>query len=470
MATPPLQPPGWDLLSSVENDKHSYCPTPFTTSGLETQDLSAPTPVQYVDSQDREQWARSVSVISQSLTIQTLAFVQLKNWSREAIPDKSNPNCIYYDIEWIVVVEKTTPTRNTKTTISKNTDHDIVLEPRSYGTTVLVPELDEVLQRKFPLPRSGEIKDTEITVSAIGRLEVEFVREYPKTNIDWSEVWKQLLKRSDSFKKKKRLRVKVKFRYADVADQRANSFKKRGREAKGTATQNQLAICFAEQAVTGKPPDWQVAYAKRRCPGRPACLGDHEYCLVHPKTRKRHVLRTHHMRILVNHEAIDKSSEDYREIPPELIKLLDEEEDKRRKKEQDHKIMTTGTTAIQITNVVPGHSTPELQHVKKVQRKPIDIFGYADDNIQEYCDWHSLSYKKASLKAGVQRAAEFLIEGGFKLELLHDDPIADYLSEQGKVPLGIAKAIMNPSCIDAWFDEQDVKRRMLTPTQDLTVS
>jgi hypothetical protein len=136
-----------------------------------------------------------------------------------------------------------------------------------------------------------------VVVKVTGRTDDDFAAQDETMNIYWAEIKQRLLKWSYLFHKPKRLTVSIIFRYVEVSPVAAtNAFRARGRQAEGTATQQQQTELSAEveakQARTGQPAAWQLVYALFHCPGPPCDLKP--WCWFDSEKSKRYELKSHH--------------------------------------------------------------------------------------------------------------------------------------------------------------------------------
>jgi len=83
----------------------------------------------------------------------------------------------------------------------------------------------------------------------------------------------------------------------------------------------------------------------------------------------------------------------------------------------------------------------------------LDIPGFLDEHVEEYCTWQQSRVKKPSLKVEYKKACDVMIEDGMDLDLIRQDPNPDFLTKKG-VKRGIAKHIVGD--IDYWVEK--VKR------------
>jgi hypothetical protein len=90
-----------------------------------------PTPGLHIDSQQERRWTRSVSRSVSESRPQSLGFVRMEDWDRDASYDAAPSEFIHYRISWRLMINKIV--------VSRNTIEDIVLEPTSYGPRIRPP-------------------------------------------------------------------------------------------------------------------------------------------------------------------------------------------------------------------------------------------------------------------------------------------------------------------------------------------
>ena len=442
MATPPISAQDWPLSPSVEGRSQLFnvSATPSLVDGQQPRYSNAPTPPLYIDSQGRQRWSRSISVVSQELQPQTLTFVQLRDWDRESRYDEVPPTCIHYSIEWKVMVNRKV--------ILKDTEQDIVLEPAAYWQSILQPRLEELLREKILPPRAVRADDTEVVVSVTKRAERDLVKQFKATNIKWSVVREQLIAWSDLFERGKKLRVNICTRYVDIGpaagvDRVGSNTRRAGK----SATQNQLAErgaqIDAEEATTGQPSAWRDVYALMRCPGPPCTY--QPWCWRDSLTNKRYKLKTHHLRALVNYVEKKNKLYSHDDIPEDLRQQIYREEESTQSKQ-----LTTASSnvpSIQITNVLPSHASPEPEKERRPEGKHLLIPGLRDVAVQDYCEWQQSQVRDESLKAEFQNAGNVVVAEGYDLEQINEDQDPEFLIKQG-VKRGIARRFVND--IENW--------------------
>lgn len=83
----------------------------------------------------------------------------------------------------------------------------------------------------------------------------------------------------------------------------------------------------------------------------------------------------------------------------------------------------------------------------------LNIPGFRDDAVKEYCAWQQSQVKEPALKAGFQTACGVIIKKGFSLELIRRNPNPKFLIDED-IQEGIAEHVV--SDIDYWFE--NIKR------------
>ena len=119
--------------------------------------------------------------------------------------------------------------------------------------------------------------------------------------------------------------------------------------------------------------------------------------------------------------------------------IYKEEEQSEQRKQANNTVPSSGILPIQITNVLPSHASVGAETAPKTEVSPVEISGFRDESVQDYCDWQQSQVRKPSLKAEFQKATDFVVERGLDLELLHEDQNPQFLIEEGGVPVGIAR-------------------------------
>jgi hypothetical protein len=80
----------------------------------------------------------------------------------------------------------------------------------------------------------------------------------------------------------------------------------------------------------------------------------------------------------------------------------------------------------------------------------LDIPGFRDEAVEDYCSWQQSKVKKPTLKVEYKKACDMIIEAGMDLELIHQDPNPEFLIERG-IKRGIAQRVVGD--IDEWVQK-----------------
>jgi hypothetical protein len=214
----------------------------------------------------------------------------------------------------------------------------------------------------------------------------------------------------------------------------------------------------AEYASTGHPPFWRHVYNLMRCPGSPCHLGPH--CWVDPVGKKHYKLNSHHLKDLVMHVQDGHTLETHDDVPKKIRNELYAEEQKSHERHQRATRTSASHGPITITNVLPA-LPDQISHLVSSQAgapgvpskyTPItrlNIPGYRDEAVREYCTWQKSQVKDPELKVHCQKACDAIIADGMTLELIRQDPNPQFLIDKD-VKKGIAKHIVGD--IDYWVE------------------
>lgn len=418
-----LTDPDGSLVSSGEDCAFApdYDVTPYYAESAVSQIWNAPTPALYTDSQGQPRWSRSASLSIPEPQTQGLSFVQITDWNPDAAYDEQPPRCLHYRIDWRLMINKSI--------VSRNTIEDIVLQPTSYGPRVLLPRLEEVLKRKILPPRSVRPNETDIEIKVTQRSEDDFVAQYAKTDVDWLKVESKLLKWGELFRKGKKLRVNICFRYVETTTESApNSVNANGKRARGSATEQQRAELTdeanAEQALTGRPAAWQSMYRLFHCPGPPCDL--RPWCWFDSRKNKRFELKTHHLRTLIRRKGTGVVIESHDDMPEDLREQIYREAEQSERRKQIHSTAPSSSVLpIQITNVLPAHTAAQAATVTKAEMSPVSFHGFRDERLKDYGSWLQSTIKDSSWRAGFQKATDFLVHKCINLQLLFKEENPD---------------------------------------------
>jgi len=113
-----------------------------------------------------------------------LPLLQLADWNEHLVYNEYPFICIYYFIEWKLIV-------NNKG-IARDTEQNLVLAPSAYWGRVLQPKLEKLLQKKLPLNKSFRADDIMVAVSVTDRAERDLIKRFDELDIDWQVIERQL--------------------------------------------------------------------------------------------------------------------------------------------------------------------------------------------------------------------------------------------------------------------------------------
>jgi hypothetical protein len=136
--------------------------------------------------------------------------------------------------------------------------------------------------------------------------------------------------------------------------------------------------------------------------------------------------------------------ETHDDVPENVREELYVEEQKSLERHQEASGISAATPpAIHITNVLPPPSDP-TSHLASVagtlvpdipsRHTPTDrlnIPGFLDEQVEEYCTWQQSRVKKPALKEDCKKACDVMIEQGIDLNLIRRNPNPKFLIDEG---------------------------------------
>jgi len=381
-----------------------------------------------------------------------LKFCQLSNWESKKTYDDSY---IHYTIEWKMTV-------NNRAIMPKDTLQDMVLAPADSWKHVLKTKLEESVQQQN---RSLELNFISVVVSVTQRKEPPLSKVFPKTSIDWAVIESQLVAWSKFYRAGKKLKLNLSFDYVDATNTSLRRGDKRGHSS---TTRQMLATgalqADAEQHSSRQSLVWRHVYKTMRCAGSPCEKGPH--CWVDPVGKKHYKLYTPHLTDIVEYVQNGHKLETHDDVPKDIREQLYAEE--RQALERHKKATRTSAASLPPINITmlpaPSHQTSNVVSSpagttaldipsKSTPIVHLDIPGFLDVQVEEYCAWQESRFKRPSLKVEYKKACDVIIGDAMDLGLIRQDPNPDFLTEKG-VLLGVAKHIVGD--IDYWV--KNVKR------------
>jgi len=189
----------------------------------------------------------------------------------------------------------------------------------------------------------------------------------------------------------------------------------------------------AEEEATGQPSISSKVYSMMRCPGPPCNLGPH--CWVDPISKKHHKLKWHHFKDIIKLVEQGHHLEGQNDMPEKVRLDLYAEEQQRLEKQQKPPGTSAANPPIHIINTLPTsscqtcHPGPSLAPTAS-SIPSIDIPGFRDEAVEQYCAWHQSKYKDLAKKAQYEIARDVMIEEDMDLELLYQDPDPNFLIQK----------------------------------------
>ena len=374
-----------------------------------------------------------------------LGFLPLAEWDEHNSYDEDVPSRLRYSIEWKVVV-------NNKT-LSKDTEQDVVLAPSAYWRLYLRAKVDKLLSRKLPHGRHVKCDDTNVVASVNDRSERDLTKRFDDMDVDWLLVERQLMRWGGLLRSGKKLRVDLSFNYVELAPPSAAA-RNRGNKRGSSATQSMLADrasqLDAEQETSASASVWREVYALMRCPGPPCNRGPH--CWRDPLGKKHYKLQTHHLKALIQLVEEGHVLHTHDDVPEDIREQLYAEEDQRRDRQAAGRsggsMSRASLPPITITNVLPPHSgqSPSTTSTSSApssmerasRRMSLDIPGPRDLAVVAYSQWQQSNVADEAQKTEYQKACDITLLEMLDLEQLHEDQDYDFFIQNG-VKRGVAR-------------------------------
>jgi hypothetical protein len=225
-------------------------------------------------------------------------------------------------------------------------------------------------------------------------------RQFPKTDINWPEIEKQLCDWGHHFQAGKKLKLIIAFNY--IEDSQGSTASRRPTDKRGTssATQGMLQELDrevnTEEELTREPAAWKHVYAIMRCPG--SCeLGPH--CWQDPYGKKHYKLYRDEILSLVSYVKSGKRLESHEDVPGMIREQIYRAERRRLEGQKGHNRLASESSypPITITNVLPAQTpqqaissslpSSEGMSTSSANASRLNITGLRDANVQAYCDW-----------------------------------------------------------------------------------
>jgi hypothetical protein len=266
----------------------------------------------------------------------------------------------YHCYSWLIRAKtyhmtKTCRPASISKSVARDTELDLVLAPGAFWSTRLKQKLEELLlPQKKRRKMSFQADDTNVAVCVKDRSERDLIKRFNKLDIDWTVIEKQLLSWSHLFRAGRKLRINISFNYSarDLAiGTSVRRATKRGSSQRILA-QREVQL-NAEEETSGHPSIWRDVYNLMRCPGPPCHLGPH--CWRDSVGKKHYKLKTHHMKILIEHVEQGGTLQTHDDVPEHVREQLYAEEQQDVEHQWKRRAPSLASSPpIHITNVLPG--------------------------------------------------------------------------------------------------------------------
>jgi hypothetical protein len=321
-------------------------------------------------------------------------------------------------------------------------------------------KLREKLCHKFP-HKKIVLDDTSIVMS-VPRLD-KVDGQFPKSDINWPEIEKQLSEWGHRFLAGKRLKLIIAFNY--IEDNQGSTSSRRMTDKRGTSSATQGMLRELDQEVnmeeelTGEPAAWRHVYRVMRCPG--SCeLGPH--CWQDPYGKKHYKLYRDELLSLVRYVQSGKKLESHEDVPGMIREQIYRAE-RRRVEGQKGRNRPTSESAyppITITNVLPAHDSQQGMSpsppssddasISSTKASRLKITGFRDANVQAYCDWQQSQVEYELWKDEFRKACDVALGDGLDLDQI-DSPYPNTSSSVPSLPCTGLSPFAAPCMLSCWF-------------------
>lgn len=211
-----------------------------------------------------------------------------------------------------------------------------------------------------------------------------------------------------------------------------------------------------EEAATGRPSVWASVYRLMRCPG--SCSSG-PYCWVDPHGKKHYKISGLLVESLVEYIETGNTVQSHEDVPEYIRRELYAAA---RQSHGTHKKATGASHHPVTVNVLLASNCPNcpiesLSHTGPSQASmrssvaPLDIPGYLDEQVMEYCAWQQSRVHSSAWKADCLKACDVLIKNAIDLNLLCAHPDAQFLIDAG-VLKGTAQRVV--SDVGYWYKSE----------------
>jgi hypothetical protein len=335
---------------------------------------------------------------------------------------------------------------NNRAILPKDAEQGIVLTPAAYWEKFLRPKLEDSIRKT---KRSLAVAFTSVIATVVCCKEEPFLKRYDNTSIDWAEIECQLFAWSNFYKAGKKLKISLAFDHIDTASttSRSGGSVSTSRQMLGTGN---LQV-DAEQHSSGQSSVWRRVYQIFHCRGHPCNKGP--YCWCDPVGKRHYKLNSDTMQSLVDYALAGNTLESHGDVPQNIRQqLYDEEAMSLERHQKKTAVSTSSLPNLPITITMLQSASPQTSGAlsesvetlgscavpQSTKRKRLDLPGYLDEQVEDYCKWQKSRVRRLKTKLGYD---------GRDLELIRQDPDPKFLTDNG-VEKGVADHIVND--IDYW--------------------
>ena len=341
-------------------------------------------------------------------------------WNADTSDDDNR--AIEYNVEWKLSINKRRQAGQSELGVSQS--------PRRFWRDVLKPELAAQNAKK---PCRAD--ETQIVLSTTHRRTSKITKCYPKLDVNWSFIEKQLQKWAKLPQTGKdaniiTLNITLNCSYVDVS-----------KPPRGTATANQteeLEARTGDGNVLSRGVCIRKAYKLMECTGPPCRKSDH--CWVYQN--EHYPLHPHHIKMLADHLQAGRPLNGHDDVPETFRRLvLDDERDRKAREERDGRrkrrrrdLEGAATTLSHVNeNAV---SPPKLVFPAK------RLMGYdkpREDLVRAYGVWQRPLVSKEQ-RGWLDMMQHLTLERGYDLDIIASNPEYMYyfFTEENDVPEGCA--------------------------------
>ncbi len=116
-----------------------------------------------------------------------LPLLRLDKWNPNLPYNESLPTCIYYSIEWKLLLKKGRLTK-----LTSDTEQNLVLSPGAFWNRTLKSKVEDLLKRATPRNKCYNLDETNIAICTTKRAERPLSKRFDELNICWDMIEEQL--------------------------------------------------------------------------------------------------------------------------------------------------------------------------------------------------------------------------------------------------------------------------------------